>query len=158
MLIRPAVEAGEKLGFLPGDLNQKVDPYLRPLYDALFEMLGVDKANRLFQRDIIELAPLAYLRGRTLNNAFIIMDESQNTTIDQMKMFLTRTGFGSYVVVNGDMSQVDLPKNVLSGLRHAIGVLKDVNGISITEFNSKDVVRHPLVKKIIDAYADHENS
>ena len=158
VLIRPAVEAGEKLGFLPGDLNQKVDPYLRPLYDALFEMLGVDKANRLFERDIIELAPLAYLRGRTLNNAFIIMDESQNTTIDQMKMFLTRTGFGSYVVVNGDMSQVDLPKNVLSGLRHAIGVLKDVNGISITEFNSKDVVRHPLVKKIIDAYADHENS
>ena len=158
VLIRPAVEAGEKLGFLPGDLNQKVDPYLRPLYDALFEMLGVDKANRLFERDIIELAPLAYLRGRTLNNAFIIMDESQNTTIDQMKMFLTRTGFGSYVVVNGDMSQVDLPKNVLSGLRHAIGVLKDVDGISITEFNSKDVVRHPLVKKIIDAYADHENS
>ena len=158
VLIRPAVEAGEKLGFLPGDLSQKVDPYLRPLYDAMYQMIGFEKSERLMNREIIEIAPLAYMRGRTLNNSFIIMDESQNTTIDQMKMFLTRTGFGSYVVVNGDMSQVDLPKNVLSGLRHAIGVLKDVNGISITEFNSKDVVRHPLVKKIIDAYADHKNS
>ena len=153
VLIRPAVEAGEKLGFLPGDLSQKVDPYLKPLYDALFEMVGIEKVNRLLERDIIEVAPLAYLRGRTLNNSFIIMDEGQNTTIDQMKMFLTRMGFGSYGVVNGDATQIDLPKNVPSGLIHALKILKSVDGIGFTEFRSIDVIRHPLVKKIVDAYS-----
>jgi len=152
ILIRPAVEAGEKLGFLPGDLSQKVDPYLRPLYDALYEMLGFEQVVRLLEKEILEVAPLAYLRGRTLNNAFIIMDESQNTTVDQMKMFLTRMGFGSYAVINGDMTQIDLPKNVESGLSHALKVLDKIEDIGFTIFNSKDVVRHPLVRKIVDAY------
>jgi len=152
ILIRPAVEAGEKLGFLPGDLSQKVDPYLRPLYDALYEMLGFEQVVRLLEKEILEVAPLAYLRGRTLNNAFIIMDESQNTTVDQMKMFLTRMGFGSYAVINGDMTQIDLPKNIESGLSHALKVLDEIEDIGFTIFNSKDVVRHPLVKKIVDAY------
>ena len=152
ILIRPAVEAGEKLGFLPGDLSQKVDPYLRPLYDALYEMLGFEQVVRLLEKEILEVAPLAYLRGRTLNNAFIIMDESQNTTVDQMKMFLTRMGFGSYAVINGDMTQIDLPKNVESGLSHAMRVLETIEDIGFTIFNSRDVVRHPLVRKIVDAY------
>ena len=154
ILIRPAVEAGEKLGFLPGDLSQKVDPYLRPLYDALYEMLGFEQVVRLLEKEILEVAPLAYLRGRTLNNAFIIMDESQNTTVDQMKMFLTRMGFGSYAIINGDMTQIDLPKNIESGLGHSFKVLDGLEGIGFTIFNSKDVVRHPLVRKIVDAY-DH---
>lgn len=152
ILIRPAVEAGEKLGFLPGDLSQKVDPYLRPLYDALYEMLGFEQVIRLLEKEILEVAPLAYLRGRTLNNAFIIMDESQNTTVDQMKMFLTRMGFGSYAVINGDMTQVDLPKNIESGLSHALKVLDGLEDLGFTIFSSKDVVRHPLVRKIVDAY------
>ena len=152
ILIRPAVEAGEKLGFLPGDLSQKVDPYLRPLYDALYEMLGFEQVIRLLEKEILEVAPLAYLRGRTLNNAFIIMDESQNTTVDQMKMFLTRMGFGSHAIINGDITQIDLPKNIESGLGHSIRVLKDVEGIGFTVFSSRDVVRHPLVRKIVDAY------
>ena len=152
ILIRPAVEAGEKLGFLPGDLSQKVDPYLRPLYDALYEMLGFEQVVRLLEKEILEVAPLAYLRGRTLNNAFIIMDESQNTTVDQMKMFLTRMGFGSYAVINGDMTQIDLPKNVESGLSHALKVLDGLEDLGFTIFSSKDVVRHPLVRKIVDAY------
>ena len=152
ILIRPAVEAGEKLGFLPGDLSQKVDPYLRPLYDALYEMLGVDKVTKLIEKEAIEVAPLAYLRGRTLNNSFIIMDESQNTTVDQMKMVLTRMGFGSYAVINGDLTQVDLPKHITSGLEHVIQVLDNTSGIGMTHFSSQDVVRHPLVRKIIDAY------
>ena len=152
ILIRPAVEAGEKLGFLPGDLSQKVDPYLRPLYDALYEMLGFEQVVRLLEKEILEVAPLAYLRGRTLNNAFIIMDESQNTSVDQMKMFLTRMGFGSYAVINGDMTQIDLPKNIESGLSHALKVLDGLDDIGFTTFNSRDVVRHPLVRKIVDAY------
>ena len=152
ILIRPAVEAGEKLGFLPGDLSQKVDPYLRPLYDALYEMLGFEQAVRLLEKEILEVAPLAYLRGRTLNNAFIIMDESQNTSVDQMKMFLTRMGFGSYAVINGDMTQIDLPKNIESGLSHVLKVLDGLEDIGFTSFNSRDVVRHPLVRKIVDAY------
>jgi len=152
ILIRPAVEAGEKLGFLPGDLSQKVDPYLRPLYDALYEMLGFEQVVRLLEKEILEVAPLAYLRGRTLNNAFIIMDESQNTTVDQMKMFLTRMGFGSYAVINGDMTQIDLPKNIESGLSHALKVLDGLEDLGFTIFSSKDVVRHPLVRKIVDAY------
>ncbi len=152
VLIRPAVEAGEKLGFLPGDLSQKVDPYLRPLYDAMFQMIGFEKSERLMDREIIEIAPLAYMRGRTLNNSFIIMDESQNTTTEQMKMFLTRMGFGSYAVINGDLTQIDLPKNIYSGLKDAVDLLDGTDGIGFTRFNSKDVVRHPLVKKIVDAY------
>ena len=152
ILIRPAVEAGEKLGFLPGDLSQKVDPYLRPLYDALYEMLGFEQVVRLLEKEILEVAPLAYLRGRTLNNAFIIMDESQNTSVDQMKMFLTRMGFGSYAVINGDMTQIDLPKNIESGLSHVLKVLDGLDDIGFTTFNSQDVVRHPLVRKIVDAY------
>jgi len=152
ILIRPAVEAGEKLGFLPGDLSQKVDPYLRPLYDALYEMLGFEQVARLLEKGILEVAPLAYLRGRTLNNSFIIMDESQNTTVDQMKMFLTRMGFGSYAIINGDMTQIDLPKHIESGLKHSLNVLENVEGIGFTYFSSKDVVRHPLVRKIVDAY------
>ena len=152
VLIRPAVEAGEKLGFLPGDLSQKVDPYLRPLYDAMYQMIGFEKSERLMNREIIEIAPLAYMRGRTLNNSFIIMDESQNTTTEQMKMFLTRMGFGSYAVINGDLTQIDLPKNIYSGLKDAIDLLDGTDGIGFTRFNSKDVVRHPLVKKIVDAY------
>ena len=152
VLIRPAVEAGEKLGFLPGDLSQKVDPYLRPLYDAMYQMIGFEKSERLMNREIIEIAPLAYMRGRTLNNSFIIMDESQNTTTEQMKMFLTRMGFGSYAVINGDLTQIDLPKNIYSGLKDATDLLDGTDGIGFTRFNSKDVVRHPLVKKIVDAY------
>ena len=156
ILIRPAVEAGEKLGFLPGDLSQKVDPYLRPLYDALYEMLGFEQVVRLLEKEILEVAPLAYLRGRTLNNSFIIMDESQNTTVDQMKMFLTRMGFGSYAIINGDMTQIDLPKHIESGLKHGLKVLEGVDGIGFTFFSSKDVVRHPLVRKIVDAYEAFE--
>ena len=152
VLVRPAVEAGEKLGFLPGDLSQKVDPYLRPLYDALYEMLGVEKVLKLLERNVIEIAPLAYMRGRTLNDAFVILDEAQNTTIEQMKMFLTRLGFGSTAVVTGDMTQIDLPRHVKSGLKDAIEVLRDVGGVSFTFFEARDVVRHPLVARIVDAY------
>ncbi|TDK27503.1 PhoH family protein [Luteimonas aestuarii] len=152
ILVRPAVEAGEKLGFLPGDLTQKVDPYLRPLYDALYEMLGVEKVVKLLEKNVIEIAPLAYMRGRTLNDAFVILDEAQNTTIEQMKMFLTRLGFGSTAVVTGDMTQIDLPKHVKSGLKDAIEVLRDVEGVSFTFFEAKDVVRHPLVARIVSAY------
>ena len=152
VLVRPAVEAGEKLGFLPGDLSSKIDPYLRPLYDALHDMLGAERVNRLVERDIIEIAPLAYMRGRTLREAFIIMDEGQNTTIEQMKMFLTRLGFGSKAVVNGDLSQIDLPKSITSGLKHAIEVLKDVDSIKFTKFSAGDVVRHSLVQEIVEAY------
>jgi len=153
LLVRPAVEAGEKLGFLPGDLAQKIDPYLRPLYDALYEMMGVERVNKFIERNIIEVAPLAYMRGRTLNNAFIILDESQNTTIAQMKMFLTRIGFGSTAVITGDITQIDLPRGQHSGLVNVRRVLRDVDGISFTNFDSKDVVRHPLVQRIVDAYA-----
>ena len=152
LLTRPAVEAGEKLGFLPGDLSQKVDPYLRPLYDALYEMLGTDKTESLLAKGIVEIAPLAYMRGRTLNNSFIIVDESQNTTKEQMKMVLTRMGFGSSLVINGDLTQIDLPKQIKSGLSHSIEVIQGTDGVGFTNFSSKDVVRHPLVKKIIDAY------
>ncbi len=152
LLTRPAVEAGEKLGFLPGDLSQKVDPYLRPLYDALFEMLGFEKVEKLIERNVIEIAPLAYMRGRTLNDAFIILDESQNTTVEQMKMFLTRIGFNARAVITGDITQVDLPRGAKSGLRHAIEVLDDIPGISFNYFQSKDVVRHPVVARIVDAY------
>ena len=152
VLVRPAVEAGEKLGFLPGDLSQKVDPYLRPLYDALYEMLGVEKVARLLEKNVIEIAPLAYMRGRTLNDAFVILDEAQNTTIEQMKMFLTRLGFGSTAVVTGDMTQVDLPKHVKSGLKDATEVLRGVDGVSFTFFQARDVVRHPLVARIVSAY------
>ncbi|MFN3843384.1 MAG: PhoH family protein [Rehaibacterium terrae] len=152
ILVRPAVEAGEKLGFLPGDLSQKVDPYLRPLYDALYEMLGVERVLKLIEKNIIEIAPLAYMRGRTLNDAFVILDEAQNTTIEQMKMFLTRIGFGSTAVVTGDLTQVDLPRSVKSGLRDAVEVLRDVDGISFTFFTARDVVRHPLVQRIVRAY------
>ncbi len=152
VLVRPAVEAGEKLGFLPGDLSQKVDPYLRPLYDALYEMLGVEKVAKLLERNVIEIAPLAYMRGRTLNDAFVILDEAQNTTIEQMKMFLTRLGFGSTAVVTGDLTQIDLPKHVKSGLRDGIDVLRAVEGVSFTFFEARDVVRHPLVARIVNAY------
>ena len=152
ILTRPAVEAGEKLGFLPGDLSQKVDPYLRPLYDALFEMLGFEKVEKLIERNVIEVAPLAYMRGRTLNDAFIILDESQNTTIEQMKMFLTRIGFNSKAVITGDITQIDLPRSTKSGLRHAIEVLAEVDEISFNFFHSEDVVRHPVVARIVNAY------
>ena len=152
ILVRPAVEAGEKLGFLPGDLTQKVDPYLRPLYDALYEMLGIEKVGKLIERNVIEIAPLAYMRGRTLNDAFVILDEAQNTTIEQMKMFLTRIGFGSVAVVTGDLTQTDLPKHVTSGLRDALEVLRGVDGVSFTFFEARDVVRHPLVQRIVRAY------
>jgi phosphate starvation-inducible PhoH-like protein len=155
-LVRPAVEAGERLGFLPGDMAQKVDPYLRPLYDALYEMLGFERVARLIERNVIEVAPLAFMRGRTLNEAFIILDEAQNTTIEQMKMFLTRIGFGSTAVVTGDVTQIDLPRGKLSGLRHVIDVLREVDGISFTFFRSKDVVRHSLVARILDAYEAFE--
>ncbi|MBO9470513.1 PhoH family protein [Endozoicomonas sp. G2_2] len=152
LLVRPAVEAGERLGFLPGDLAQKIDPYLRPLYDALYEMLGFDRVSRLIERNVIEIAPLAYMRGRTLNEAFIILDEAQNTTVEQMKMFLTRIGFGSTAVVTGDMTQIDLPVAKKSGLRHAVRLLQDIEGISVTRFSARDVVRHPLVQRIVQAY------
>jgi phosphate starvation-inducible PhoH-like protein len=157
ILVRPAVEAGEKLGFLPGDLTQKVDPYLRPLYDALYEMLGIEKVMKLIERNVIEIAPLAYMRGRTLNDAFVILDEAQNTTIEQMKMFLTRIGFGSVAVVTGDMTQTDLPRHVKSGLRDAIEVLRDVDGVSFTFFTARDVVRHPLVQRIVRAYEKRDD-
>jgi phosphate starvation-inducible PhoH-like protein len=156
LLIRPAVEAGERLGFLPGDLAQKIDPYLRPLYDALFEMLGFEKVNKLIERNVIEVAPLAYMRGRTLNDAFIILDEAQNTTPEQMKMFLTRIGFGSTAVVTGDVTQVDLPKGQPSGLRQAVDVLRQVEGISFSFFSARDVVRHALVQRIVNAYDHHD--
>ena len=156
LLVRPAVEAGEKLGFLPGDLSQKIDPYLRPLYDALYEMLGFEHVTRLIEKQVIEVAPLAYMRGRTLSNSFIILDESQNTTIEQMKMFLTRIGFGSTTVITGDITQVDLPRGTQSGLIHVSKVLQDVPGIGFTFFQSSDVVRHPLVQRIVEAYASHD--
>jgi len=152
MLVRPAVEAGEKLGFLPGDLAQKVDPYLRPLYDALYEMLGFEQVNKLIERSVIEIAPLAFMRGRTLNNSFIILDESQNTTREQMKMFLTRIGFGSTAIIIGDITQIDLPRGQHSGLEHSLRVLKEVKGIGMTWFGAEDVVRHPLVQRIVEAY------
>jgi phosphate starvation-inducible protein PhoH and related proteins len=152
VLVRPAVEAGERLGFLPGDLAQKVDPYLRPMYDALYEMMGFDKVARNIERQIIEVAPLAFMRGRSLNDSFIILDEAQNTSVEQMKMFLTRLGFGSKAVVTGDITQVDLPRQQRSGLRHAIEVLRGVDGVAFTFFNSRDVVRHPLVQRIVEAY------
>jgi phosphate starvation-inducible PhoH-like protein len=158
ILTRPAVEAGERLGFLPGDLAQKVDPYLRPLYDALYDLMGYEKVQRLFEKQTIEIAPLAYMRGRTLNNAFVILDEAQNTTPEQMKMFLTRIGFGSKAVVNGDPSQVDLPKGQPSGLANALEVLADIQGIAITRFTSRDVVRHPLVARIVDAYENNNTA
>lgn len=161
LLARPAVEAGENLGFLPGDLQEKVDPYLRPLYDALFDIIGRDAALRLKEKEIIEVVPLAYMRGRTLDNAFIILDEAQNTTKEQMKMFLTRLGFGSKAVVTGDVTQIDLPKKRMSGLSDALRILKDVEGIKFTYFDEADVVRHPLVKRIIRAYeraADENNN
>jgi len=157
LLVRPAVEAGEKLGFLPGDLSQKIDPYLRPLYDALYEMLGFERVEKLIEKNVIEVAPLAYMRGRTLNDSYIILDESQNTTMEQMKMFLTRVGFGSTVVVTGDITQIDLPNKLQSGLRHVLTVLKDIEGISFTHFSSRDVVRHPLVQRIVEAYDQIEN-
>lgn len=156
LLTRPAVEAGEKLGFLPGDLAQKVDPYLRPLYDALFEMLGFEKVEKLMERNVIEVAPLAYMRGRTLNDAFIILDESQNTTPEQMKMFLTRIGFNSKAVITGDITQIDLPKHQKSGLRQAIDVLSELEELSFNFFQSEDVVRHPVVARIVNAYEDWE--
>ena len=158
LLVRPAVEAGEKLGFLPGDLAQKIDPYLRPLYDALYEMLGSDTVTKLIERNVIEIAPLAYMRGRTLNDSFIILDEAQNTTREQMKMFLTRIGFGSTAVITGDATQIDLPRGTPSGLVHVMKVLDGVDGISLTYFQSRDVVRHPLVQKIVEAYAAYEDA
>ncbi len=156
VLVRPAVEAGEKLGFLPGDLIQKVDPYLRPLYDALYDLAGYDAINKLFERNAIEVAPLAYMRGRTLNQSFIILDEAQNTTPEQMKMFLTRIGFGTKAVITGDVTQIDLPKHQKSGLIEAQKILKDVKGLAFTQFLSADVVRHPLVQKIVNAYEEYE--
>ena len=158
VLTRPAVEAGERLGFLPGDLSQKVDPYLRPLYDALYELMGTDKVMKAFERGALEVAPLAFMRGRTLNNAFVILDEAQNTTPEQMKMFLTRIGFGAKAVVTGDVSQIDLPKAQLSGLVDAERILKRVDGIAITRFTTADVVRHPLVARIVDAYDGQRKS
>ena len=152
VLVRPAVEAGERLGFLPGDMAQKVDPYLRPMYDALYEMLGFDRVARNVERQVIEVAPLAFMRGRSLNDSFIILDEAQNTTVEQMKMFLTRLGFGSKAVVTGDITQIDLPRQQRSGLRHAIEVLRGVEGVAFTFFNARDVVRHPLVQRIVQAY------
>ena len=152
VLIRPAVEAGEKLGFLPGDLSQKIDPYLRPLYDALFQTLGFKETNNLLDNSAIEIAPLAFMRGRTINDSFVILDESQNTTREQMKMFLTRMGYGSKVVVTGDLTQIDLPKDINSGLIHALEVLSEVDDVGLVRFNSKDVIRHFLVQKIVEAY------
>jgi phosphate starvation-inducible PhoH-like protein len=156
-LVRPAVEAGERLGFLPGDMAQKIDPYLRPLYDALYEMLGFERVAKLIERNVIEVAPLAFMRGRTLNDAFIILDEAQNTTIEQMKMFLTRIGFGSKAVITGDVTQIDLPRGRESGLKHTLGIVQEVAGISFTFFRTQDVVRHALVGRILDAYEAHEN-
>lgn len=158
VLVRPAVEAGEKLGFLPGDLTQKVDPYLRPLYDALYEMLGFEKVARLIERNVIEVAPLAFMRGRTLNESFIILDEAQNTTVEQMKMFLTRIGFNSTAVITGDITQIDLPAGKRSGLRHVLDILDNEPGISFSFFKARDVVRHPLVARIVAAYEKHERA
>jgi len=158
LLVRPAVEAGEKLGFLPGDIGQKIDPYLRPLFDALYEMLGFERVGKLIARGTIELAPLAYMRGRTLNESFVILDEAQNTTVEQMKMFLTRIGFGSKAIITGDVTQIDLPRGQLSGLKHASRVLSDVSGISFTNFLPRDVVRHPLVQRIVEAYEKENES
>ena len=158
VLVRPAVEAGERLGFLPGDLNQKVDPYLRPLYDALYDLAGYDTVNKMFERNAIEVAPLAYMRGRTLNQSFIILDEAQNTTPEQMKMFLTRIGFGTKAVITGDVTQIDLQRGQKSGLVEAQKILKDVKGIAMTKFLAADVVRHPLVQKIINAYERYEEN
>jgi len=156
VLVRPAVEAGERLGFLPGDMAQKVDPYLRPLYDALYEMLGFERVATLMERNVIEVAPLAFMRGRTLNDAFVILDEAQNTTREQMKMFLTRIGFGSTAVVTGDMTQVDLPNKQASGLKHALRILADVDGVSVSHFTARDVVRHPIVQRVVEAYDAEE--
>ncbi len=160
VLVRPAVEAGERLGFLPGDMSQKVDPYLRPIYDALYDMMGYERVARLMERNVIEVAPLAFMRGRTLNDSFVILDEAQNTTVEQMKMFLTRIGFGSKAVVTGDITQVDLPKHQKSGLKHGSGVLANTEGVSFVNFTAMDVVRHPLVQRIVMAYerADAESS
>ncbi len=158
ILVRPAVEAGEKLGFLPGDMAQKVDPYLRPLYDALYEMLGFERAEKMIERKIIEVAPLAFMRGRTLNDSFIILDEAQNTTTEQIKMFLTRVGFGSTAVITGDITQIDLPNDKMSGLKHVLKVLENVEGISFTFFSAKDIVRHPLVQRIVVAYENYERA
>jgi phosphate starvation-inducible PhoH-like protein len=157
VLVRPAVEAGERLGFLPGDLAQKVDPYLRPLYDALYDLMGFEKVSKLFERGAIEIAPLAYMRGRTLNHSFVILDEAQNTTPEQMKMFLTRIGFGSRSVITGDVTQIDLPKGHKSGLIEARNILADVRGIAFTQFLAEDVVRHPLVQRIVHAYEQHQS-
>ncbi len=156
VLVRPAVEAGERLGFLPGDLSQKVDPYLRPMYDALYDMIGAERVTRLIERSVIEIAPLAFMRGRSLNESFVLLDEAQNTSIEQMKMFLTRIGFGSRAVVTGDITQIDLPSGQTSGLKDAIEVLKDVEGISFTYFTPKDVVRHELVRRIVEAYEKND--
>jgi phosphate starvation-inducible PhoH-like protein len=158
VLVRPAVEAGERLGFLPGDMAQKVDPYLRPLYDASYEMLGFERVSRLIERHVIEVAPLAFMRGRTLNDAFVILDEAQNTTGEQMKMFLTRIGFGSTAVITGDITQIDLPKHQVSGMKQAVQILNGVEGISFTHFTSRDVVRHPMVQRIVEAYGEAEAS
>jgi len=158
VLVRPAVEAGERLGFLPGDMTQKVDPYLRPMYDALYEMLGFDRVAKYIERAVIEVAPLAFMRGRSLNDSFVILDEAQNTSVEQMKMFLTRIGFGSKAVVTGDITQTDLPRQQLSGLKHVINVLQDVEGVSFTFFTAKDVVRHPLVQRIVQAYERNQKA
>ena len=158
VLVRPAVEAGERLGFLPGDLSQKVDPYLRPMYDALYDMIGAERVTRLIERNVIEIAPLAFMRGRSLNESFVILDEAQNTSVEQMKMFLTRIGFGSRAIVTGDITQVDLPNGQMSGLKNATEVLRDVEGVAFTYFSRKDVVRHHLVQRIVKAYEDNERS
>jgi phosphate starvation-inducible PhoH-like protein len=158
ILVRPAVEAGERLGFLPGDLSQKVDPYLRPMYDALYDMIGAERVTRLIERNVIEIAPLAFMRGRSLNESFVILDEAQNTSVEQMKMFLTRIGFGSRAVVTGDVTQIDLPNGQVSGLRNATDVLQGVEGVSFTYFSPKDVVRHQLVQRIVKAYEANENT
>jgi phosphate starvation-inducible PhoH-like protein len=158
VLVRPAVEAGERLGFLPGDLSQKVDPYLRPMYDALYDMIGAERVTRLIERNVIEIAPLAFMRGRSLNESFVLLDEAQNTSIEQMKMFLTRIGFGSRAVVTGDITQIDLPSGQTSGLKNAIDVLEDVEGVSFTYFTPKDVVRHELVQRIVEAYEKNDRS
>ena len=158
VLVRPAVEAGERLGFLPGDLSQKVDPYLRPMYDALYDMIGAERVTRLIERNVIEIAPLAFMRGRSLNESFVILDEAQNTSVEQMKMFLTRIGFGSRAVVTGDVTQIDLPNGQVSGLKNATGVLQNVEGVSFTYFTPKDVVRHQLVQRIVKAYEANENT
>jgi len=152
ILVRPAVEAGERLGFLPGDMSQKVDPYLRPMYDALYDMVGAEHVTRLIERNVIEIAPLAFMRGRSLNESFVILDEAQNTSVEQMKMFLTRIGFGSHAVVTGDITQIDLPDRQVSGLKDVMRILADVDGIGFTQFSPKDVVRHPLVRRIVEAY------